>query len=361
MKYLGQTDFDHGSTPKVGVLITNLGTPEAPYRKQLRAYLRQFLSDPRVVELPRALWWLILHGIILNIRPSRSAAAYRQIWTDQGSPLMVHTRDQAEALQAALDQRPGPPVLVDFAMRYGQPDIAGRVQGLLDRGVTRLLVLPLYPQYSGATTGSTFDALAVDLQRRRRLPDLRFLSQYHDHPAYIEALAASVRSHWQYHGQAQRLLFSYHGTPRSYLDRGDPYHCQCLKTSRLLAEQLELDEDQYSTAFQSRFGREEWLRPYTDEVLREYPSAGVKSVQVLCPGFAADCLETLEEIGVENRSYFLQAGGERFEYIPCLNSASSHIEALAQLVSENLSGWLEPAADPAHTLAQYQAYQRNRS
>lgn len=340
MKYIGTENFDHEQPARVGVLITNLGTPDAPDRKALRVYLKEFLSDPRVVDLPRPLWWLILNGVILNVRPARSAAAYRTVWTDEGSPLMVHTRDQSDALQAKLSERYGDNVIVDFAMRYGNPSIASVLQSMVDRGVRKLLVLPLYPQYSGATTGSTFDALAADFTRRRWTPALRFIDDYFAHPAYINAVAESIREHRATHGAADLLLFSYHGVPRRYIDSGDPYWCECRETSRMVAKQLGLSEDEYRVVFQSRFGREEWLKPYTDETLKALPGEGVRSVQVVCPGFSADCLETLEEIGEENREYFMSAGGERYEYIPCLNSAPSHIDALATIASEQLSGWL---------------------
>ena len=355
MKFIGSPNFDHSQPPRVGVLITNLGTPEAPEKGALRRYLGQFLWDPRVVEIPRLLWWLILHGIILRLRPSRSAAAYRQIWTDRGSPLMVNTQDQAQALRQHLQARHGDRVLVEFAMRYGQPDIASTVQGMLDRGVDKLVVLPLYPQYSGPTTGSTFDALAADLGRRRWVPQLRFVAQYHDHPAYIEALARSILAYRKVHGSADKLVFSYHGEPRRCLDLGDPYFCQCHKTTRLVVEHLGLAEGDYLTTFQSRFGKAEWLQPYTDATLKSLPGSGVKSVQVICPGFSADCLETLEEIGVENRDYFLQAGGERYEYIPCLNSDAEHITALAAVLEDNLHGWLEERRDPDATQARAKA------
>ena len=344
MKYTGTDNFDHQQPARVGVLITNLGTPEAPTGKALRPYLKQFLSDPRVVEVPRLLWWFILNGIILNVRPRRSAKAYKEVWTDAGSPLLVHTRDQAGALGKTLEDIYGDDIIVDFAMRYGQPSIDSVLQSMLDKGVRKLLVMPLYPQYSGPTTGSTFDALAADFSTRRWLPQLRFVSHYCDHPGYIAALAASIQSYRAEHGSADKLVFSYHGEPRRYLDEGDPYHCQCLKTTRLVAELLGLEEDAYTTCFQSRFGREEWLQPYTDETLKAMPGEGVNSVQVICPGFSADCLETIEEIGMENRDYFMEAGGERFGYIPCLNSSREHIEALAQLAAENLRGWLEKPA-----------------
>lgn len=347
MKYTGSEHFDHGQPPRVGVLLTNLGTPDAPEKKPLKSYLKQFLSDPRVVEIPRLLWLLILHGIILNIRPARSAAAYRQVWTERGSPLMFHSRDLAGELRDALAHRCGEGIEVDFAMRYGTPDMAGVIQGMLDRGVRKLLVLPLYPQYSGPTTGSTFDALAADFTRRRWVPELRFVSSYHDHPAYIKAIADSIRAHRARHGGSDRLLFSYHGEPRRYLDQGDPYFCQCQKTTRLVAEELGLQASEYLVTFQSRFGRAEWLKPYTDATLRGLPAQGVKSVQLICPGFSVDCLETLEEIGVENRGYFLDAGGEDYQYIPCLNSEPGHIAALAELVCGQLAGWLTAQSEGA--------------
>jgi len=341
MKYIGTDNFNHEQVPRVGILLTNLGTPQAPEKRALRAYLKEFLSDPRVVEVPRLLWWFILHGIILNIRPARSAASYRSVWTERGSPLLFHTQDQTDALRKTMTQQFGDRVIVEFAMRYGTPSIRDVLQGMLQHGVRKLLVLPLYPQYSGATTGSTFDALAADFTHRRWLPELRFVSHYHDHPAYISAVADSIRTYRAEHGSANLLLFSYHGVPQRYLDEGDPYHCECLKTSRLVAENLGLKEADYMTTFQSRFGREEWLKPYTDVTLKELPGQGVKAVQVICPGFAADCLETLEELAVENRDYFLAAGGEHYQYIPCLNSAPDHIAALASIANDHLAGWLD--------------------
>jgi ferrochelatase len=327
---------------RIGVLITNLGTPDAPEPGSVRRYLKQFLSDPRIVEMPRLLWWLILHGVILNIRPRRSAANYKKIWTAEGSPLLVHTRNLSNGLGKELQQRFGKTLIIDFAMRYGSPSIESVLQSQLQRGVTKLLVLPLYPQYSGTTSGSTFDAIAADFSQRRSLPEFRFLNNYHNHPAFILALANQIRNHWQQCGRADKLIFSYHGEPRRYVDNGDPYQAQCEETTRLVAQVLALEEPQFMTAYQSRFGREEWLRPYLDETLKSFPGEGIKSVQIICPGFAADCLETLDEIALENRDYFLQAGGERYEYIPCLNSDEEHIETLATVISEQISGWAAP-------------------
>lgn len=352
MKYRGSPDYDHAQEPRIGVLVTNLGTPAAPEKAALRPYLKEFLSDPRVVEVPRLLWWLILNGVILNIRPARSAQAYRAVWTQQGSPLMYHTRNQCRGLAERFEQRFGGRVIVDYAMRYGEPSIHQAVQRLVDRGARQMLVLPLYPQYSGPTGGSTFDAVAEDFRQRRWLPDFQFVASYHDEPGYIQAIADSIRSHWQRHGRAEKLLFSYHGEPRRYLDEGDPYHCQCHKTTRLVAERLGLSGDQYLIAFQSRFGREEWLKPYTDETLRGLGANGTRSVQVVCPGFSADCLETIEEIGEENRDYFLEAGGERYEYLPCLNDSAPHLDFLADLTEARIGPWLGQAQRLASNTAE---------
>ncbi len=345
MKYISTARTEQGGPDRVGVLITNLGTPDAPEKKPLRRYLKEFLSDPRVVEVPRLIWWFILNMVILNIRPARSAAAYKTVWTDRGSPLMFHTQDQAAGLQAALAERHGDDVIVDFAMRYGSPSIGSAIDKMLAAGVTRLLIMPLYPQYSCATTGSTFDAVAAEFTRRRSIPSLRYVARYYDHADYIGALALSIREFQRQHGKADKLIFSYHGTPQRYCDEGDPYYCECLHTSQLVAEVLDLSGDSYMTTFQSRFGREAWLQPYTDETLKQLPSQGVKSVQIVCPGFSADCLETIEEIGEENREYFMDAGGERYEYIPCLNSEPGHIAVLAQIAEEELQGWVQGRMD----------------
>jgi ferrochelatase len=346
MKFTSSPNFTHNQADKIGVLITNLGTPNAPTKQALRPYLKEFLSDPRVVEIPRLLWWLILNVVILNIRPKRSAKSYATVWQDQGSPLLIHTQNQAKALQQKLKSQWGDGIVVDFAMRYGQPAIADRLDSMLQQGVRKLVVLPLYPQYCASTTASTFDAVAADFKSRRWIPELRFITQYCDNALYIQAVADKIRQHWLDNPQADKLIFSYHGIPKRYLTNGDPYHCQCHKTSRLVAENLGLDKSQYLTCFQSRFGREEWLQPYTDKTLMTLPQQGVKSVQIVCPGFSADCLETIEEIGEENREYFLQAGGERYEYIPALNSDPSHIEMMANLVTDNFHGWMPMIDNP---------------
>ncbi|OEY67644.1 ferrochelatase [Marinobacter sp. X15-166B] len=346
MRYKGVENFDHAQAEKLGVLITNLGTPDAPTPAALRRYLGEFLADPRVVEVPRLIWWFVLHGVILRIRPPRSAKAYQKIWGEQGSPLLKHTADQCEKLRQALQTKYGESIEVGFAMRYGNPSIASELDRLSAAGVRKLMVLPLYPQYSATTSASTFDAVARDFSQRRWLPDFRFISHYHDFPAYIEAMATHIEDYWSQHGRSQKLILSYHGIPLKYLKKGDPYHCECYKSSRLLAERLGLGDEDYLTTFQSRFGREEWLRPYTDKTLKALPAQGVESVDVFCPGFASDCLETIEEIDEENREYFMEAGGKEFRYISALNSSAGHIDALVELIEQNLAGWSSPVNDP---------------
>jgi ferrochelatase len=319
---------------KSGVLLINLGTPDAPTPAALRRYLAEFLWDRRVVDLPRPLWWLILHGIILRTRPSRSARAYQGVWREAGSPLLVIARQQQQGLQALLDEQSPGCFHVALGMRYGSPSVAHAVEELRGQGVEALVVLPLYPQNSCSTTGSSFDALATALQHHRFVPPQRFIADYHDHPRYIRALADAVRVAWQQHAQPDKLVISFHGTPVRFRDEGDAYYAQCQTTARLLAEALGLSAQQWLLSFQSRFGREEWLQPYTDVTLRALPLQGVKSVDVICPGFSADCLETLEEIAVENRDYFLAAGGRDYHYIAALNDAPAHLALLADLVGE---------------------------
>lgn len=338
-RYSADPDFAHDDPDRIGVLITNLGTPATPTSRDVRRFLAEFLSDPRVVEVPRAIWWLILHGVILRIRPARSARAYGEVWGEEGSPLMVNSQRQRDALSARLRQR-HPALRVALGMRYGEPSIESALEELRAAGSRRVLVLPLYPQYSATTTASTFDAVAKVFQRWRWIPGLRFVAQYHDHPGYIEALAQSVREAWSREGRAARLLFSFHGIPLRYLHAGDPYHCQCQKTARLTAENLGLEKEEWCVSFQSRVGREAWLQPYTDETLETWGRDGVESVQVLCPGFAADCLETLEEIDQQYRSLFLEAGGKTFSYIPALNNQPAHLEALEEVIMGNMTDWL---------------------
>jgi protoporphyrin/coproporphyrin ferrochelatase len=338
--YVGESQYQHGSVERLGVLIVNLGTPDAPTPAAVRRFLAEFLWDRRVVEAPRWLWWLALRGVILRIRPAKSAHAYQQIWTDAGSPLLVNSRALAGAIQkrlaADLD------AVAALGMSYGSPSIPAALEDLRRAGARRLIVLPLYPQYSATTTASAFDRVTRELSRWRWVPGLRFITAYHDEPGYIDALSASIREHWRLRasaGRSHHLLFSFHGIPRRYLAAGDPYHCQCQKTARLVAAQLELSVDQWSVSFQSQVGREEWLRPYTDERLLQLAKQGGQRVTVVCPGFAADCLETLEEIALRNRAAFLQHGGEDFDYVPALNASDAHATFLANLIGRHAASW----------------------
>jgi protoporphyrin/coproporphyrin ferrochelatase len=345
--YLGSPQFVHGQPDKTGILLVNLGTPDAPTPRAVRRFLAEFLGDPRVVEAPRWLWLPVLHGVILTIRPRRSAHAYQQVWTERGSPLMVFSRELADRLQAALEEQLGPLTTLALGMTYGNPSIAAALQQLREQGATRIVVLPLYPQYSGTTTASVFDRVTTTLQGWRWVPDLRFVMQYHDEPAYIDAVAQSIERHWQQRGR-RHLLFSFHGIPKSYLLAGDPYHCQCLKTARLVSERLKLLPEDWSVSFQSQVGRAEWLRPYTDELLIKYAREGRKEVTVACPGFAIDCLETLEEIELRNRETFLANGGTTYDYVPALNSSDAQVALLSGLVLRHTQGWPKgAAADPA--------------
>jgi ferrochelatase len=338
MTYSPEPPHRHGQPQRTAVLLVNLGTPDEPTAPALRRYLAEFLSDPRVVEIPRIAWWPILHGIVLRTRPARSAAKYATVWMPEGSPLAVWTVRQAQALADALVAR-GHDVVVRHAMRYGSPSIPDVMDALRRDGASRVLVLPLYPQYAGATTGSVADKLLQWATKARRMPSLRLVSEYHDDPGYIGALAARVQEHWAAHGRGQVLVLSFHGVPHRSLDLGDPYHCHCHKTARLLREHLGLAEDAVRVTFQSRFGKAKWLEPYTEPTLRELAASGVKHVDVMCPGFVADCLETLEEIAQEAREAFVAAGGERFQYIECLNDHPRWIAALAALAETQLAGW----------------------
>jgi len=345
MAFNAEPDYRHGSAPRTAVLLCNLGTPEAPTAAATRRYLAEFLADPRVVEIPRLLWLLILHGIILRVRPAKSAAKYASIWMPEGSPLQVWTSRQAKYLQGMLGER-GHQLLVKHAMRYGQPAIAAQLDALKREGASRILILSAYPQYSGATTASVIDAVAHWALKTRHVPELRFVNRYHDDPAYIAALADSVRAHWQREGRGEMLVMSFHGMPARTLALGDPYHCECLKTGRLLAEALGLKPEQYRITFQSRFGKAKWLEPYTEPTLVKLAGAGLKRVDLICPGFSADCLETLEEIDQEARAAFLAAGGQAFAYIPCLNDSPAGMRALTALAERHLQGWPTGSTEP---------------
>ena len=363
MSFNTEPTYRHGSPERCAVLLVNLGTPDAPTPAALRRYLAEFLWDPRVVEIPRPLWWLILHGVILRTRPAQSAAKYASIWTGDGSPLLTWTERQAKRLQGDLGQR-GHAVIVRPAMRYGQPAIATALDALKAEGATRILVLPLYPQYAAATTASSFDAVAAWAHRTRRLPELRFVNHYHDDAGYIDALAASVSAHWRREGRALKLVMSFHGLPARSLSLGDPYHCECHVTARLLAQRLRLAAEDYLVTFQSRLGRAKWLEPYTEPALKQLAAQGIDSVDVICPGFPADNLETLEEINIEARATFLGAGGKRFEFIPCLNDQDGWIRALTDITLQHLQGWPtqrldDQAQDDAQAAAR--AEQRRRA
>ncbi len=358
-RYPQASDYRHGTPARVGVLLTNLGTPDAPTPAALRRYLAEFLCDPRVVELPRILWLPILYGIILNTRPRRSAAAYRQVWTEAGSPLLVTARRQLAGVRERLEARFPGRIVCALGMRYGNPSIASALTTLQSEGVQRLVVLPLYPQYSAATTGSTFDALASTFSRWRWLPSLHMPMSYHAEPGYIAALAASVREYRAQNGMGERLLFSFHGIPQSYFDGGDPYHCQCHMTARLVAEQLGLGPQEWQVSFQSRFGPRAWLKPYTDETVRELARSGVRRLDVLAPGFSADCLETLEELALQNREFFAAAGGSELHYIPALNDRADHLDFLADFIGREVGGWPELA--PGYSAAGVAALGRLQS
>ncbi len=337
--------YEHGLPESLGVLLVNLGTPDEPTPDAVRRYLRQFLSDPRVVEFPRLLWLVALHGYVLRTRPAASAEAYQKVWTEQGSPLLLHSIDIADAVQEKLSARLSGAVNVELAMSYGKPSIETALQEMFDQCVRRIVVLPLYPQYSGATTASVFDAVTAALSRRRWVPELRFINHYHDAVGYISALVTSIRDFWDVHGRGERLLMSFHGLPRRTLLNGDPYHCQCQKTARLVAAELELDDDYWQLGFQSRVGREEWLRPYTDETLKKWGRDKMGKVDVICPGFAADCLETLGEIAMTDAASFATAGGGQLRYIPALNARDDHIAFLSRAIEKNVAGWPEASPD----------------
>jgi ferrochelatase len=346
MRYLPEPEHRHGTVAKTAILLINLGTPSAPTPRAVRRYLAQFLSDPRVIEIPRALWSPILYGFVLNSRPKKSARKYAAIWSSEGSPLKVHTERQTRLLRGHFGLQVPMPLTVDFAMRYGEPSIAGTLTRLKSEGCERVLVLPMYPQYAASTTASALDQVAEFLQRTRNVPEIRLVKHFHDHPAYIGALASLVQEQWRQSGRPDKLLMSFHGLPRFTLARGDPYHCECHKTARLLAEKLELAESQWQIAFQSRFGRAEWIEPYTASTLADYGRDGVRRVDVICPGFVADCLETLEEIGVEGRKIFLGAGGREFNLLPCLNEREDWIRALADIVRQHLADWVIESWNP---------------
>ncbi len=319
------------ATKKTGVLLVNLGSPTAPTIPAVRAFLKDFLSDPRVVNIPRPIWWLILHAFVLPFRPKRSAKAYQKIWTDQGSPLAYLTARLSGKLAGKLAAKG---IAVAYAMRYGEPSIASQLQLFKQQGIDDVIVLPLYPQFSSTTTASVYDDVVKEFNGWRYLPNFRFVSNYYRDGRYIGAVAEAVNSFWEEHGRNELLLMSFHGLPELLTKLGDPYYYQCQETARLIAEKLRLDENQWLLVFQSRFGKAEWLKPYCAETLQKLPAQGTKTVDVICPGFAVDCLETLEEIAMENKDVFIGAGGSGYRYIPALNDSDRHVGALEDLLGE---------------------------
>ncbi len=346
--YNPEPKYEHGDQPKVGILLANLGTPDAPTAVALRPYLRQFLSDRRIVEIPRAIWWLILNCIILVIRPKKSAEKYAQVWIKEGSPLLVHAQKQAQLLRGFLSLKIKSPFVVELGMSYGKPSIQSAIDKLKAQHCDRILVFPLYPQYAASSTASTLDAVWRILLKTRNMPAIRTIKHYHDHPDYIAALAISVREHWRINGgKPAKLVMSFHGVPKFHLLKGDPYHCECHKTARLLAETLALNKNEYLIAFQSRFGKQEWLKPYLENVLQTLGKAKTQRVDVICPGFSSDCLETLEEIAMEGKHIFQSNGGGEYHYIPALNENDAWIHAMTEIALENLQGWVSPEWDNA--------------
>ncbi|MGH8125478.1 MAG: ferrochelatase [Rhodanobacteraceae bacterium] len=340
-RYAGfDTAPEQPANHKSAVLLVNLGTPAAPTSDAVCAYLAEFLSDPRVVELPRWLWWPVLHGYVLRTRPRRSAEAYAKIWRDDGSPLLVFSERLEQAVSSEMLQRTGGKVAVALAMTYGEPSVRTVVTDLMRSGVRRLLVLPLFPQYSATSTGAALDALMRAMQGLRWMPSLRTIGDYHADAGYLAALAASVQAHWAQHGRGDKLLLSFHGIPEKYATAGDPYPDQCRETARRLGDALGLTDDDLLVTFQSRLGRHPWLRPYTDETIEQLARQDVDALDVLCPGFAVDCLETLEEVALRYRTTFLTNGGKQFRYIPALNDSMAHVSALAAIALRQLAGWI---------------------
>ena len=326
---------------KTGVLLVNLGTPEAPTPGAVRRYLQEFLSDPRVIEIPRLLWLPILYGLILPLRAVKSAKKYAQIWAAEGSPLKVHTARQVKLLKGYLGERCNAPLQISYAMRYGNPGIASTLREMLEAGCVRVIVCPLYPQYAASSTGAVFDSVALELAGMRNVPALHFIKDYYQHPMYISALAKSIIDYWRHNGRPDKLLMSFHGVPKRTVDKGDPYQKQCQATANALALELGLKPEQYALSFQSRFGRARWLEPATAATLANYGKTGIKRVDVICPGFVSDCLETLEEIQIEGKATFLEAGGSDFHYIPALNERDEWIKALCAIVLDAAPAWLQ--------------------
>ena len=359
-RFKGQTNFEHGRQATTGILVVNLGTPDDPGADAVRRYLAEFLSDRRVVEIPRLVWKMILHGIVLRVRPKKSARAYQRVWTDLGSPLMSGSAGLTEQIDQRLRQLFGDHVVTVLAMRYGNPSIRQGLEQLQAAGAERIVVLPLYPQYSGATTGTVSEEVFRQLMGWRWVPELHTLGPYHDDPDYIRAVADSIEDNWQRNGRGDKLLISFHGMPKATLLDGDPYFCQSHKTARLIAQRLELNDDQWEMAFQSRFGAAEWLKPYAAERWVALPKEGVKHLTVVCPGFSIDCLETVDEIANEGREDFLAAGGEKFDYVPCLNDSPAHVDMMTRRLQKLVSVWLDMELQPDAQTAQGQREESRR-
>ncbi len=343
--YDNEPDYQHGDQLKVGILLANLGTPDAPTAKALRPYLKQFLMDRRVVEIPRFIWWWILNGIILLIRPKKSAEKYAQVWSQEGSPLLVHAKKQATLLRGYLGQKVKSPFVIEVGMSYGNPSMKSAIEKLKAQHCDKILVFPLYPQYAASSTAASLDAVWRTLLRVRNVPAIRSIKHYHDHPAYIAALAKNINEYWMINGKPEKLIMSFHGVPKFHLMKGDPYHCECHKTARLLAEALGLGKEKYEIAFQSRFGKQEWLKPYLANSLEKLGKAKLKRLDVVCPGFSSDCLETLEEIAMEGKVIFQSNGGGDYHYIPALNESDAWIHAMSEIAMENLGAWVSSEWD----------------
>jgi len=345
-KLISEKDFSHGTPNSVGILLVNLGTPDNTKTSSVRRYLRQFLSDPRVIEVPKVIWWFVLNLFILPFRPSKSAEAYKEIWTKEGSPLLLYSEEITKKIQKSFNGRElKNDFHVELAMSYGKPSIENSLNKLRKKNVRRILLLPMYPQYSSTTTGSVFENVTKVLSKQRWIPEFRHINQYHDNKAYIETISKSIKEFWKSNGTPDRLLFSFHGLPKKMLLEGDPYHCQCYKTARLVSEKLELSEDDWFVSFQSRLGPTKWLEPYTDETLKSWGEKKSGVVDVICPGFSVDCLETLEEIAMENAEYYEEAGGKKLRYIPALNSQQKHISFLINLIEKNISDWIHESTE----------------
>jgi ferrochelatase len=343
-RFLGTTDFRHDGAERIGVLLVNSGTPDSTSTRDVRRFLRNLLSDPRVVELPRWLWLPLLHGVILRTRPMRSARKYRRVVTRDGLPLLTFSEALRRDLAHAMGRRVIAPLAIELGMLYSRPSIDAALMRLVEEGARRILVVPLFPQYCAVTTGAMHDQVGATLARLRWLPEVRYVNEYADHPAYIEALRDSIAQHWEQHGRTRHLLLSFHGIPAAYFRRGDPYYCKCQKSARLLADELGLAEGEWSVAFQSKFGPGRWLEPYTANALETLAARGIDSVTVACPGFPIDCLETLEEIAIEGRARFLAAGGRKFEYVPALNDRPGHVRLFGELIAQHTAGWTSAVA-----------------